>query len=263
MRPVAVVALVTALALAGCTAGSNEPSPPAPADECRLTYPDGSPLDCEAFGVMNETLPTQPPSLEDGWVCTIQAGGPNDDYMQRVYVHQDGRVGMYWDWPSWFGPEGTQIIHLGLFDPQGNQGAHVPLTAQGFYAFPDPPSVEAREGGGVLIRFYNFQLHAGTLDGWTPVGNASLHVSLYDGGEGWYAWNVPAGNGTWQIDIVEEELEDETGAQYRAGKRHLRDVDPPLVATSAMYGHDWSGRYLFLDSGTALSCDEQFASGGL
>jgi hypothetical protein len=220
--------LVLASALAGCTqADTQTETPPPVSTECRHTYPDGSAFDCLNSTIIPSTVASQAPAPGSGWICNSNY---DDDSTQlgffRTFVHQDGRLGVYWEFKM---PRegGFAFVQASLYDDKGTHALAVPFQDKGFMIFPDKPSGSPVE---LHILLRHFLLDVKEDGVWKPAENASVVLGRH-AGEAYYVWRYETKLGLQALDIMVHSPDSETKREYQPQKRHMKAPDHEVYAT--------------------------------
>lgn len=231
------------VALSGCAGGDEDDGTAPPvegAGECTLTLPDGSDQGCESAGFADITVQAQPPSLDDGWVCTNYYTG--EGRMSLIYRDDAGRLGSYWDYRELVGSmtdrpaNGTATVHFGAYDSRGAYSAHLPLdrdNPRGFAA----TSYTLAPGETVVVVVYLrifWLLEEDTMQV-VPAEKAGL---LWDswGADPWYAWQYNTTAGPVYYDLMENRTTD-YGSTITPGEyRKVTTGDQNLTAVLWQHG---------------------------
>lgn len=165
MLRAAMVGLFVLVALSGCLSTADRGLALSEYAECRLTGPEGEPLDCSIL----EPLALQP-NVPNGWVCVGGSTHTYDDGRTHwsLWTDEEGHFGFWADHDSPSYPDMVFLHHVRL-----NDGAWAVLgpTHQGFGLIPGNHPAS----GDMAVMVHNFwDFHAsGALDrsraSWTPV----------------------------------------------------------------------------------------------
>ncbi|HVL49354.1 MAG TPA: hypothetical protein VM889_12410 [Candidatus Thermoplasmatota archaeon] len=196
-RLLATLVLAAAILLAGCVGGADLPGASREDAEgaCDVTYPDGSPFDCATTQAVQPESASRP-SFDSGWTCKLrweEDGDPRAVF--EIYLHDDGRAGLYWEARPWKNP-GAAFVIANVLEPDGKgQTLIANWTAKGFAPFPEKPPAK----GELHLMTRNLFADVRDADGnWAPA--ASNVIAGRYGGHEWFVVGVEAGGATRYLD---------------------------------------------------------------
>ncbi len=249
MRFVPTILIAFASVLAGCvTETADIPALPATYD-CPL-FPDGTPMDCDADIVSEIAVAATPPTMDEGWFCTIDHDDEAPEQIYRVYSHQDGRAG--WFWRQELRPGPTSFISMGLYAASDTQWFIFPYEPEGFVAFPEPyPGGE----GEIEISIRRFVLDVYENNEWRPAPGARLIINEYEHGP-YYLWQWDSPDGPMTIDIMVPSGES-AGEAYIPKPKLIRGDGWIVSAAQEAATVDFGSQYLLWPRGLAGDCTSE------
>ncbi|HVL49355.1 MAG TPA: hypothetical protein VM889_12415 [Candidatus Thermoplasmatota archaeon] len=252
-----VTALLPALALlvAGCVTpnaaqvgGPDGGSDTGPAGACDVLYPDNTTFDCATSRVTPASLDGRP-ALGSGWTCISRWTESDDDLGAiEVYVHSDGRAGLYWESVPFKNP-GEAFVVANIFESETKgQALVVNWSAKGFAVFPQKPPATAE----LHTTVRNLQLDVLGPDGtWRPEPNATVVAGDYLGHD-WLVWSFDVEGETHYADSMVSKTKEGSLRKYTPAKKHIEGDGWAAFSTVETWGVKHMKFTFAANSGTAV-----------
>lgn len=244
VRIVGSLAVLAILVMPGCLdAIPTDAVDNAPGDSaggpCTLTYPDGSPVDCEATAFAGALTSTTAPAITEGWTCR---GSYNKEGRLTNYItDMAGATGVYFDWNPFmdeldFVDGGVGVTSVTAFTTSGGQVRSAVFDREDPRGFVQLDSPIGATGVNLLHYMRVLQLNMKSDAGWAPVDGAELLVSDHEGTP-WFVWRwtPPGASAPRFIDVMKADTPDpdEPGPSHAPHDSLVVEVDGILLEASA------------------------------